>query len=106
MSDIPIHPLLKNHAQNEHQNNNFHPVLVILTGFYVFSHVILWVTLCRIGVLSRVLWLKKGQNQGKSLIFTKIAISQNHSKDKSYSSRSARNVKFGQVVDKHRPKRC
>ena len=44
ISDIPIHPLLKNQAQNEHQNNNFHPVLVILSGFYVFSHVILCVT--------------------------------------------------------------
>ena len=41
ISNIPIHPLLENHAQNEHENHNFHHVLVILTGFYVFSHVIL-----------------------------------------------------------------
>ena len=58
-----------------------------MTGFGVFSHVILWVTpensekcpeKCRVGVLSRVLCPKFGQNQGKSLIFTKIAISQNN----------------------------
>ena len=53
----------------------------------MFSSVILWVTTgnrekipekWRIGVLSRDLWLDLGQNQGNSLIFTKIAISQKH----------------------------
>ena len=53
----------------------------------MFSHVILWVTpgnnekileKWRVGVLSRGIWLNLGQNQGNSLIFTKIAISQIH----------------------------
>ena len=87
MSEIPIHPLLKNYVQNEHLNTNFHHVVVILTGLCMFSHVILWVTpgnsekipeKCRVGVLSRIIWLNLGQNQGNSLIFTKIAISQKH----------------------------
>ena len=39
MSNIPIHPL-KNDAQNDDLKNFYH-VLVILTCFYVFSHVIL-----------------------------------------------------------------
>ena len=61
MSNIPIHPL-KNDAQNDDLKNFYH-VLVILTCFYVFSHVILWVTpgniekfpeKCGVGVLSHV----------------------------------------------------
>ena len=67
----------------------------------MFSHVILWVTpgnsekileKWRVGVLSRVIWLNLGQNQGNSLIFTKIAISQI---DIFWTSRVPRMPKFG-----------
>ena len=44
ISEIHILPLLKNHVQNEHWNKNFPHILAILTGFYMFSCVILWVT--------------------------------------------------------------
>ena len=103
------------HIYEHVQIMNFCHILVTLTSFYVFSDVILQVTpgnrekfleKCRIAILLRVICQKFGQNQGKSLIFTKTRISQNYSNDKSYSSRSARNVKFGQVAAKHRPKRC
>ena len=67
----------------------------------MFSHVILWVTpgnsekileKWRVGVLSRGIWLNLGQNQGNSLIFTKIAISQI---DIFWTSRVPRMPKFG-----------
>ena len=99
----------------EHYNNNFHHVLVILTSFYVFSHVIICVTLgnsekipekCRVGVLSRGICPKLGQNQGNSLIFTKIAISQKHIFRFNSWQKSARNMKFGPVIENNDTKNC
>ena len=37
MRDLPVHPCIKNRAQNEYQNKNFHHILVNLTVFFVFS---------------------------------------------------------------------
>ena len=67
----------------------------------MFSHLILWVTpgnsekvleKWRVGILSRIIWLNLGKNQGNSLIFTKIAISQI---DIFWTSRVPRMPKFG-----------
>ena len=73
----------------------------------MFSHVILCVTLdnseksrkkSRVSVLSPVTWRKLGQNEGKSLIFTKMGISQNNSNDLGSGLGSATRLKFGPVT--------
>ena len=83
----------KKHTQNEHWNNSFHHVLLILTGFYVFSFCFLfsffWVTTgnkkkilekCSVGILWRDLYCI--QSKPGKIFFTKMQVSQNQAKIK------------------------